>query len=180
MSPDAEFEQTTATVSIGDELFDLSGRRGIQTIRLRMFILTHWLNLAISPGFTLIMPWLVEKYTELPPLDGIRSMPLTYGYCNRVNCELWMLCRYRITSKTRFDFTIIIDLVRRYCNDEWRLHRRRWANLIWYRWWKNMVNQLSFVWFMIDCWLLKIYRYIVSLVYCLLLFIIDYKKIKIK
>jgi DNA topoisomerase-3 len=56
VSPDAEFESTTAAFEIGGERFTCKGRR------------------AVSPGFTLLMPWLVDADQELPPLADVREM----------------------------------------------------------------------------------------------------------
>jgi DNA topoisomerase-3 len=56
VSPDAEFESTTASFEIGGERFSCKGRR------------------AVSPGFTLLMPWLVDADQELPPLADVRQV----------------------------------------------------------------------------------------------------------
>jgi DNA topoisomerase-3 len=56
VSPDAEFEATTATFAVGGERFVCTGRR------------------TTSPGFTLLMPWLVEGDQELPPLAGVKEV----------------------------------------------------------------------------------------------------------
>ena len=58
VSPDAEFEQTHATFDVGGERFELDGRR------------------ATAPGFTLLMPWLVERDVDVPSLDGVTSLPI--------------------------------------------------------------------------------------------------------
>lgn len=56
VSPDAEFESTVASFDIGGERFTCNGRR------------------AVSPGFTLLMPWLVDADQELPPLADVRQV----------------------------------------------------------------------------------------------------------